>query len=116
MFTNKNDSKLDHTKVRQLITTDCWFYAPDGRSYKAVWGTVEVFSDKDVLGIQTNARSANWYVRVGKEGNAVTIAGCQIHYAVDCPNKPNTEPALDYVEKDGKFETSLRPCNIYIAE
>lgn len=62
-----------------LVTTDNWFYAPDGKTYRAVFGTLRgVLSDGQVLGIKTNARSTNWYLEVGN----MVIAGCQIHYAM----------------------------------
>lgn len=62
-----------------LITCDNWFFAPDGQSYKAVFGEVKgVHSDKETLGIETNSKSTNWYLEIGN----VIIAGCQIHYAV----------------------------------
>lgn len=73
-----------------LVTTDNWFWAPDGESYRAVYGTVVgVFNDESVLGIKTNARSTNWYAQIGN----MTIAGCQIHYAIKtdaCSSKPPT--------------------------
>lgn len=64
-----------------LITCDNWFFAPDGQSYRAVWGTVKaVRTDNEVLGLKTNARSTNWYVEIGN----MILAGCQIHYALEC--------------------------------
>lgn len=67
------------TGVTYLITTDNWFVAPDGRQYKAVFGTVRgTLNDEQALGIKTNARSTNWFLSIGN----VLIAGCQIHYAV----------------------------------
>lgn len=64
-----------------LITCDNWFFAPDGQSYRAVWGTVKaVRADNEVLGLKTNARSTNWYVEIGN----MVVAGCQIHYAIKC--------------------------------
>ena len=62
-----------------LITTSNWFYAPDGRTYRAVFGTVHgILDDKGTLGIATNKNSSNWYVSIGN----LIVAGCQIHYAV----------------------------------
>jgi len=62
-----------------LITTDHWFYAPDGKTYRAVFGTLRaVLPDSEVLGIKTNARSTNWYLEIGN----MVIAGCQTHYAM----------------------------------
>lgn len=62
-----------------LITTDEWFIAPDGRQYRAVFGTVRaVNTSEDQLGVRTNAKSTNWYVEIG----GMLLAGCQIHYAI----------------------------------
>jgi len=67
------------TGVKYLITTDNWFMAPNGRLYKAAFGTVHgTLSDEEALGIKTNSRSTNWFVSIGN----LLIAGCQIHYAV----------------------------------
>ena len=64
-----------------LVTTDNYFFAPDGESYKAAHGTlVGIFTDNEALGVRTNPRSTNWYAQVG----SLLLAGCQIHYAVLC--------------------------------
>lgn len=81
-----------------LVTTDQWFFAPDGESYKAVFGTVKgVFNDQEALGIKTNARSTNWYVQVGN----MMIAGCQIHYAVKTESYSD-KPPIRELDHDGK--------------
>lgn len=103
-------------KGKYLITTDAWFYAPNGKMYKSAWVEVEILNDNDSLGIKTNARSTNWYAKIGSEENHIIIAGCQIHYSVKCNNKPYTEGVEDYTSHEGKFVRSSRPCNIYIAE
>lgn len=62
-----------------LISTDNWFVAPNGRQYKAVFGTVrEVADAESTIGIKTNRNSTNWYVVIGN----MLVAGCQIHYAI----------------------------------
>ncbi len=64
---------------KHLITTDAWFFAPDGRNYRAAYGTIHAIkSSEETLGVRTNAKSTNWYVQIGR----LTIAGCQIHYAI----------------------------------
>lgn len=64
-----------------LITCDAWFYAPDGKMYRGVFGTIKAVHDSAVvLGVRTNARSTNWYIEIG----CMMIAGCQIHYVVAC--------------------------------
>jgi hypothetical protein len=77
-------------KGKYIVTTDNWFYAPDGNSYKAVWGEVTILEDT-FLGIKTNRNASNWYAKVGSEDNHVVVAGCQIHYAVKCDTQPNTQ-------------------------
>ena len=39
-------------KGKYLITTDNWFYAPDGKEYRAAWGDVEIVEDS-FLGLKT---------------------------------------------------------------
>jgi hypothetical protein len=103
-------------KGKYLITTDSWFYAPNGKQYKAAWGEVEVFEDS-ILGIKTNRNASNWYLKVGSLSHHVLIAGCQIHYAVMCSVKPNNCAVMDWSSDsaNGCREYS-RPTAIYIAE
>jgi hypothetical protein len=62
-----------------LVTTNEWFFAPDGKQYRAVFGTViGIHETVSVLGVKANARSANWFMEVG----CMVIAGCQIHYLI----------------------------------
>jgi len=95
-----------------LISTDDWFFAPDGQQYKAVWGKAQVLSDEDGLGIKTNERSTNWYVFVGDDEKGMIVAGCQVHYAVLCKNRPSNADCL--MDRDGmEYSTSSR---IYFAQ
>lgn len=95
-----------------LITTDRWFFAPDGQSYMAVHGTVRaVKSDAETLGIKTNARSTNWYIEVGN----TTIAGCQIHYAIKS-DTCNFGEALGETGEGEHFRQVMRACRIYNAD
>ena len=103
-------------KGKYLITTDAWFFAPDGKQYRAVWGEVSVFEDNSVLGIKTNIRATNWYAKVGSEKNHVIVAGCQIHYACKCDNKPENDLTDDYVIESGEVKNYKRPTSIYVAE
>jgi len=100
---------------KYLITTDSWFYAPDGQQYRAVWGNIQTLEDT-FLGIKTNRNSTNWFAQIGSDVNHVIVAGCQIHYAVKCPKIPNTDDILveEYDAKEmKKHEVRTR---IYIAE
>lgn len=98
------------TKV--LITTDNWFYAPDGKQYRSAYGTVRgIHTDEKTLGIRTNARSTNWYVQVGD----LMIAGCQVHYAVRT-DKCDLGSTPDWKEVDGVVVEYLRPTCIYDAD
>jgi len=95
-----------------LVTVDNWFHAPDGKSYRSVFGTVNAISgDQETLGIRTNARSANWYATIGN----VLIAGCQIHYALKT-DTCNTGAVDDFREVDGEIKKFCRPSYIYRAD
>lgn len=96
-----------------LLTTQNWFYAPDGREYRGVHGTVRAIQgDEQTLGIRTNARSANWYIEIG----CMTIAGCQVFYAVRCDDF-NFGEARDWSKNDqGVCKSFLRPCCVFNAD
>lgn len=100
---------------KYLITTNCWFYAPDGAKYKAVWGDVEIVEDA-VLGVKTNRNSSNWFVKVGKKDSHVLISGCQIHYAVKCKTKPHDGDVIEMQYTPSDSHAFNRPCEIYIAQ
>lgn len=97
---------------KYLITTDNWFFAPDGLQYRGVWGEVEIVSDA-ILGIKTNIRSSNWYAKVGTEENHVIIAGCQIHYAVKTDIKPAQGVINEFSIENGEVKTYCRPKQAY---
>lgn len=103
-------------KGKYLITTDAWFYAPDGKQYKAAWGDVQIIEDT-YLGLKTNRNSSNWFAKVGSEQKHIVIAGCQIHYAVRCEEKPNTKASEDW-QADAQNGVKLyeRPTSIYVAQ
>ena len=98
---------------KYLITTNDWFYAPDGESYKAVYGTVRgIYSDAETLGIKTNARSTNWYVEIGN----MLVAGCQIFYAIKT-DKVNLDPGHREFEHNGMIvDGKLALTRIYYAD
>lgn len=102
-------------KGNYLITTDNWFYAPDGLKYKAIWGNVKILED-EILGVKTNRNSSNWFAFVGSENKGAVIAGCQIHYAVKCNNKPNDGEVSEFTYGDGKSNEYKRTTEIYIAQ
>lgn len=48
-----------------LVTTDNWFFAPDGIQYRAVYGTlVGIQTSEQALGVKVNARSQDWFMTV----------------------------------------------------
>lgn len=99
-------------KGNYLITTDMWFIAPDGKQYRSVWGNVKIVSD-EILGIKTNRNSSNWFAIVGSADKQMIIAGCQIHYAIKCNDKPYTGNVEENTNEDGKI-TNDNP--IWIAQ
>lgn len=102
-------------KGKYLITTDAWFYAPDGKKYRAVWGEVQIMKD-DVLGVDTNRNTSNWYAYIGSDQKGVVVAGCQIHCAVKCEKPPNISPVMDCNYGNGFSQDFERPTEIYLGE
>lgn len=95
-----------------LVTTDNWFIAPDGSQYRAVFGTVQgILNDTETLGKKTNARSTNWYVKVGN----MLIAGCQIHYAI-ATKFYNAGRATGWVVENGEIREYMQPTTVYNAD
>lgn len=94
-----------------LATLDNFFFAPDGKQYRAVFGKVKAISgDQETLGIKTNARSTNWYATIGD----MLVAGCQIHYVVKAEHC-NTQDVEDFTTTDGVTKKYYRPSYIYNA-
>ncbi len=74
---------------KYLITTDLWFRGPDGQQYNAVWGTCYLKTAEDVFGFKPSRPSTNWFLVIGRrKAKRVVVAGCQIHYAVACAERP----------------------------
>jgi len=102
---------------RYLVTTDKWFYAPNGNQYRAIWGRVQIVSDS-ILGIKTNSHSTNWYAVIGSDGKEVIVAGCQINYALRCEARPDDRPHQEWSLNPDKSMINFydHPCMIYFAE
>ena len=96
---------------KYLITTDAYFFAPDGKQYRAVWGEVQILPDT-FLGVQTNRNSSNWFARVGSEEQHVILAGCQIHYAVKVDQCPNPQDVQERVGDN--HEMKIIDSRIYV--
>lgn len=101
-----------------LVTTNNWFVGPDGKMYRTVWGKIEIFSSEDTLGIKTNYKSTNWYAAVGEGEKLIIVAGCQIHYACVCTDKPFTGQVEEqkWVESKAEMVTVKRDNIIYLAQ
>lgn len=99
-------------KGKYLITTENWFYAPDGKQYRAVWGEVKLLQTKEVLGVDPNRVTANWTLQVGTDEDHILIGGCQINYSVKCPNRPNTKAVEQIIQGEKKVDEPA----IYIPE
>jgi hypothetical protein len=101
---------------KYLITTSNWFYGNDGQLYQAVYGTVlSILTDAETLGIKTNAKSTNWYVVVGNEDINLTIAGCQIYYALKT-NNIDIKPVVLDNWYEGKLHLGEATKRIYVIE
>jgi hypothetical protein len=94
-----------------LVTLDNWFYAPDGQSYRAVFGRIKAArTAEDSLGVRPNGKSTNWYLEIGN----MLIAGCQIHYVVRTDTCATGEVEA-WTEANGEVKKFTRPTHIYDA-
>jgi len=101
-------------KGKYLVTTDNWFYAPDGLKYRSVWGDIKILDDSS-LGIKTNRNSTNWYAYVGSDDKGMIVAGCQIHYAIKCDDLPNSGNVEEINYNSKESNKVNRASEIYIA-
>lgn len=99
-----------------LVTTDGWFFAPDGNSYKAAWGSVHIFDSENILGIKTNSKSTNWYITLGSGDRQILIAGCQVHYAIKCGRPDISKGYTRKIEHNGELSEVVDNNVIYLAE
>jgi hypothetical protein len=104
----------DNVGKKVLVTTDNWFFAPNGRQFRACFGTLHGVSNAlDTLGIKVNARSHDWYATVGN----MVIAGCQIHYVIQTDNVNTSEAIEDWASSpEIGCKNFTRPNNIYFAD
>ena len=95
-----------------LLTTFAYFFAPDGKQYRAVFGTIKgIFSSEKTLGTKTNNKSTNWYIEIGN----MIIAGCQINYAVKT-DKCNFGRVDEFCWGENIYHAFTRPTLIYNAD
>lgn len=99
--------------TKSLISTSEFFVAPNGKQYKSIYGTIKgVFSSKETLGVETNNKSTNWYVEIGN----MTVAGCQIHYAIKAVDV-NLSYAMNYTTDTANgIKEFQQPSLIYNAD
>lgn len=96
-----------------LITTNDWFYGKDGRSYRAVHGTLKAVHEASiVLGFAPNRTHANWFIEVGE----MMILGCQVLHVIECETVYES-PVGDYTidpQSESGIKKFLRPSAIYV--
>lgn len=97
---------------KALVTFDNWFIAPDGKQYRAAFGTVKaVRTAEQTLGVRPNPKSMNWFLELG----CLTVAGCQIHYAVRA-DVCNFEPVEEWRPTDAGTRLDSHPTSIFNAD
>jgi hypothetical protein len=92
-----------------LVTTSNWFYGPDGKQYRGVWGTLHSINEAGKeLGFIPNRAHANWFLQIG----TVVIMGCQAMYVIQTDTRPPDE-CTDYTMEGGKPIEATKPTSIY---
>jgi len=79
---------------RYLVTSEGWFFGPDGNIYRSAWGKIHISTTESILGITPLRPSTNWFMVIGEGENSVIIAGCQIHYLVRCEKRPKEKKGI----------------------
>lgn len=98
---------------KYLVTTNNWFTAPDGATYLSVFGTIKgIVSDTEMLGIQTNRHSTNWYLKIGD----MIIAGCQIFFAIKTDNCSKASATREIPHEGKLYLCDNQPSRIYFAD
>jgi hypothetical protein len=95
-----------------LITCQSWFYGKDGRSYRAVHGTLKAVHEAGkTLGFIPNRAHANWFLEIGD----MVIMGCQVLYVQECEEVAR-EDVMDWTSGEnvqGGIQHFMRPTTIY---
>lgn len=107
-MTNFTLEKLIGKKI--LATTEEWFYAPDGKNYLAIHGTLKEIHIIDGTGLRPTRGSANYILEIGN----TFINGCQINYIVQCDTVNQSNEVDTDLEFEGKFYKTKRQNRIYI--
>lgn len=77
-----------------LVTTDEWFFAPDGQEYRGAFGPCHIVKAEDLMGFRPK-NSADWFLQVGYGDKAVLLAGCRVHYAAMATAMPKVRAIYD---------------------
>lgn len=93
-----NVSGLDFRKIQgdgpgelMLLQTQDWINAPDGSTYKDIWGRTRVIQMKEVLGFDPRGHVTNFVYQVGEGPNTVFVMGCRVLYAHICHARPTNK-------------------------
>lgn len=102
----------EYLNQKVLLTTASWFYAPDGRQYKGVWGTLKAVQEvKEKLGFVPNRSHANWFYEIGD----MVIMGCQVQVCIQTDQRP-PDIGKGWDVKDGVVMNFETPSPIYITD
>ena len=89
-----------------LITTDGWFFAPDGKQYRAAWGKIK----------EVKSHTGD-HIQVGSESKHVIISASLVNYSVRCEDEPNVDWSEDWqADAQNGAKVFNRPSSIYIAQ
>jgi len=75
----------------------------------------QILRTEDVFGFTPARPSTNWFIKVGDKDNHIIIAGCQVHFAVQCEDRPITRHENKYY-KDKDTGVEYTEERIYFAE
>lgn len=96
-----------------LVTTEGWFYGKDGKTYRAIYGTLKAIHQAEkVVGFTPSRGNVNWFYEIGN----MVIMGCQIMYIVQA-DEVHTGSTKDHrFAPDSSLSICDRPTEIYMAD
>jgi hypothetical protein len=103
---------LSYINKKVLVTTQQWFYAPNGIQYRGVHGTLKAVHEvSKTLGFVPNRAHANWFIEIG----SMIIMGCQVMYIVQC-DQVHTGEVEEWRDNEKELVSYKRPTAIYITD
>lgn len=117
-ITNQPNDKMkkDYLQKKVLLSLHNWIFAPDGKQYRAIYGTLHSINEsKNIFGFVPSRNHTNWFAEIGN----MIIMGCQIQACIVCEKDPETQ-ITDFIVREHELAVKVveydQPSKIYFAD